>query len=136
MIRRWNPDGVAPPIGKYSHLAQVPAGHELVIIAGQVGTLPDGALAGPDAESQTRAALANIEKLLDSIGAEPRHLVKLFTMLSSTEHLAGFRTALQERFAAWYPDGDWPTNSLIVVAALAAPELAVEIEATAAVPAR
>jgi enamine deaminase RidA (YjgF/YER057c/UK114 family) len=126
MIRRWSPDGLAPPIGKYSHLAQVPTGHELVVISGR-------ALAGPDAESQTSAALANIEKLLDSIGAGPQHLVKLFAMLSSTEHLAGYRTALQERLATWYPSGDRPAHSLIVVAALAAPELTVEIEAMVAV---
>ncbi|MEV5536254.1 hypothetical protein AB0L13_05300 [Saccharopolyspora shandongensis] len=35
MIKRWNPAGVAPPIGRYSHLARVPAGHEHLIISGQ-----------------------------------------------------------------------------------------------------
>jgi hypothetical protein len=44
------------------------------------------------------------------------------------------RAAREEVFARWNPRGDWPAHSLAVVAALATPELTVEIEATAAVP--
>lgn len=134
--RRWNPDNVAPPIGRYSHLAAVPSDHELVFISGQVGVLEDGTLAGSDAESQTRQIFANMERLLESLGAGPEHLVKLLTLVSGTEHLAGCRAAQGEVFAKWYPDGDWPAQSLAVVAALAKPELTVEIEGMAAVPRR
>jgi 2-iminobutanoate/2-iminopropanoate deaminase len=136
MIRRWNPGTLAPPIGQYSHLASVPAGHELVMISGQVGVLPDGTLAGAAAEAQTRQALANIELLLDSLGAGPQHLVKLFTLVAGAEHVEGCRTARAETFARWYPGGDWPAHSLAVVTALAAPELTVEIEGMAALPPR
>jgi 2-iminobutanoate/2-iminopropanoate deaminase len=136
MIRRWSPAEVAPPLGQYNHLVSVPADHELVFVSGQVGMLEDGTLAGPDAESQTRQALANIETLLASFGAGPEHLVKLLTFLSGTEHLAGSRTAREEVFATWYPDGAWPAQSLMVVVALAAPSLTVEVEAVAAVPVR
>ncbi|MFI7443003.1 RidA family protein [Nonomuraea indica] len=136
MIRRWSPDAVAPPIGRYSHLAAVPADHELVFIAGQVGVLEDGTLAGPDAQSQTRQVLANIDKLLASLGAGPESLVKLLTMVAGAEHLPGCRAAMQEAFTRWYPEDDWPAHSLMVVAALATPELAVEIEGVAAVPRR
>ncbi|GAA3012208.1 RidA family protein [Streptosporangium longisporum] len=134
MIRRWNPDGPAAPLGRYSHLASVPAGHELLVMSGQVGVMEDGTLAGTDAESQARQVFANIESLLRSAGAGPEHLVKLFTMLSGTEHLAGSRAAQGEVFARWFPEGDWPAHSLIVVAALAAPGLLIEVEAIAAVP--
>ncbi|MFB9840053.1 RidA family protein [Actinoallomurus acaciae] len=136
MIRRWSPDGLAAPIGQYSHLASVPPDHELVFISGQVGALEDGTLAGPDAESQTRQAFVNIATLLDSLGAGPASLVKLLTMVSAREHLAGSRAAREKIFAAWYPEGDWPAHSLMVVDSLAAPELTVEIEGVAAVPRR
>ncbi|MFC4015218.1 RidA family protein [Nonomuraea purpurea] len=136
MIRRWNPDNLAPPIGQYSHLASVPDGHELVMISGQVGTLPDGTLAGPDAETQTRQIFDNFERLLDSLGAGPQHLVKLFTLVAGVEHVEGCRAARGERFAKWYPDGDWPAHSLAVVTALADPALTVEIEGVAALPRR
>ncbi|WP_037360793.1 RidA family protein [Amycolatopsis orientalis] len=134
MSKRWNPETVAAPVGRYSHLAQIPAGQELVVVAGQIGARPDGTLAGPDAEAQTREALANIERVLAAAGAGPEHLVKVFSMVAGTEHLAGFRAATGAVFSRWFPEGDWPTQSLIVVSALAKPELAVEIEAMAAVP--
>lgn len=136
MIRRWSPAGPAAPIGQYSHLAAVPPDHELIFIAGQVGALADGTLAGPDAETQTRQAFANIGLLLASLDAGPANLVKLVTMVSAREHLAGCRTAREEVFAAWYPEGDWPAHSLMVVDSLAGPELTVEIEGMAAVPRR
>jgi 2-iminobutanoate/2-iminopropanoate deaminase len=134
MTHRWSPDGLAPPIGQYSHLAAVPSDHELVFISGQVGVREDGTLAGADAEAQTRQAFANIGALLGSLGAGPANLVKLVTMVSGREHLAGCRAAREEVFASWYPGGDWPAHSLMVVASLAAPELTVEIEGVAAVP--
>ncbi len=136
MIRRWNPDAVAAPVGRYSHLAAVPAGHELVFVSGQVGMREDGRLAGPGAEQQARQALANIERLLGSLGAGPEHVVKLLTFAAGTEHLAGIRAAFGQTFDRWYPDGDWPAQSMVVVAALTAPELVVEIEAVVAVPSR
>jgi 2-iminobutanoate/2-iminopropanoate deaminase len=136
MIRRWSPDGLAAPVGQYSHLASVPPDHELVFISGQVGALEDGTLAGPDAESQTRQAFVNIATLLDSLGAGPANLVKLLTMVASRDHLPGCRTAREKIFSAWYPDGDWPAHSLMVVDSLATPELTVEIEGVAAVPRR
>ncbi|EFL08391.1 RidA family protein [Streptomyces sp. AA4] len=133
-MKRWNPDTVGAPVGRYSHVARVEAGHELVLISGQIGALPDGTLAGPDAEAQTREVLANIERVLAAAGARPEHLVKVFSMVAGTEHLAGFRAAVGEVFARWFPAQDWPTQSMVVVSALARPEIVVEIEATAAVP--
>lgn len=104
----------------------------MLFVAGQVGTLPDGTLAGSDAESQARQVLANVEALLATLGAGPGALVKLFTMVAGTEHLPGVRAAMGEAFARWFPASDWPAQSLVVVVALAAPEIVVEIEAVAA----
>jgi enamine deaminase RidA (YjgF/YER057c/UK114 family) len=106
-----------------------------VFVSGQLGVLPDGTLAGPDAETQTRQIFANIEVLLAAQGAGPEHLVKLLTMVAGTEHLGGYRAAQAETFAKWFPDGDFPAQSLMVVAALAGPDYAAEVEAIAAVPA-
>jgi enamine deaminase RidA (YjgF/YER057c/UK114 family) len=133
-VRRWNPEEVAPPRGRYSHLAAAPPGSEIVYLAGQLGVRPDGTLAGPDAEAQARQVFANIEALLAAAGAEPGHVVKLLTLVGGTEHLAGYRAAQAEVFARWFPGGDYPAQSLAVVAALAAPEYTVEVEAVAGIP--
>jgi 2-iminobutanoate/2-iminopropanoate deaminase len=132
--RRWNPDTVAPPLGRYSHLAEVPAGHRLVFLAGQLGVGLDGAVVAADAEAQGRQVFANLEALLAAEGAGPEHLVKLLTLVAGTEHVAGYRAAQAETFARWFPDGDFPAQTLAVVAALAGPDYAVEVEAVAAVP--
>ncbi|GAA0527303.1 translation initiation inhibitor [Saccharopolyspora subtropica] len=134
MIRRWNPETLAAPIGLYSHLSHVPADHELVVVSGQVGVLPDGSLAGEDAESQTRAVFANIERAFRAAGAGPDQLVKVFSMVAGAENLAGFRAGVREAFTRWFPGGDWPAQSLIVVSALARPEILVEVEVMIAVP--
>ncbi|AQW48385.1 RidA family protein [Streptomyces violaceusniger] len=134
MIRRWNPVGVGSPIGQYSHLASAPADREILMVSGQVGALPDSALSDADADAETQQAFTNLERLLASVGAGPEHVMKLFTMVAGTHH--GVRAARQKVFEKWYPEGDWPAQSLIVVTALATPDLAVEVEAVAAVPTR
>lgn len=134
MIRRWNPDTVAAPLGKYSHLARVPTDHEIVFLSGQVGALPDGSLAGDDVDAQAHAVFDNIERLLAAAGGSPENLVRVFSMVAGVEHLPGFRTVLGETFTRWFPHGDWPAHSLIVAAALARPDILVEVEAVAAIP--
>lgn len=130
---RWNPDNVPAPIGKYSHLTRVPAGKQLVFIAGQVGNDSSGAIA-ETAEEQTVLALRNIEALLASMGADPSDLVRLLTFVSGTDAIPGFVAGRDKVFADWFPEGDYPGHSLAVVAALIKPEVLIELEGWAAVP--
>lgn len=133
-MKRWNPDVVAPPIGAYTHLTHVPPGSQLVFIAGQVGNRPDGTL-GTTAEEQTELTLRNVEALLASIGATPKDLVRLLTFVSGTDNLEGFYSARNRVYREWFGDELVPGHSLAVVAALANPDLRVEIEGWAAIPA-
>ncbi|MGW0517570.1 RidA family protein [Crossiella sp. NPDC003009] len=133
MIQRWSPAVVGPPVGQYSHLATAPAGHELLFVSGQIGARPDGSMPA-DAESQSRQAHENLAALLAEAGGGPEHLVKLFTMVAGTEHLPAVRAGRAGLFEQWFPAGDWPAHSLIVVAGLAAPHILIEVEAVAAVP--
>jgi 2-iminobutanoate/2-iminopropanoate deaminase len=132
-VRHWTPPELAPPIGKYSHLSQAAAGHSLVFVAGQVGNRPGGGPLG-DAADQARQIYANLAALVDHLGVTPANIVKLFTLVAGVEHLPAFYAARDEIFREWYPDGVYPTHSLAVVAALAAPEVALEVEAVVAVP--
>ena len=127
---RWSPSAVAPPLGSYSHLAEAPAGHRLVFIAGQVGNTLDGTLAGADIEAQTRQALANVEALLTAAGATPANLLRLQSFLVGTESVAGFRQELTAAYAGWFTGSEqgYPGHTLLVVQALANPALLVEIE--------
>jgi 2-iminobutanoate/2-iminopropanoate deaminase len=111
-------------------------GLSTVAIAGRIGARPDGELVGPDAESQTRQVLANLVSVLVAARGGPQHLLRLFAMVAGREHLPGYRAALTDWLSTWFPGGDFPAQSLILVAGLARPEILVEVEAAAAVPER
>jgi 2-iminobutanoate/2-iminopropanoate deaminase len=133
MLNRSNPSGIAAPVGNYHHITTVPAGVDLVFVSGQVGNHLDGGPVASDAAGQARQAFANIGVIVEGLGVTPAYIAKLVTFVVGVESLAGFRVARDEVFAGWYPDGGVPAHSLAVVAALASPELLVEIEAVVAV---
>lgn len=123
-----NPTEVAPPLGHYSHLAIVPAGTRLLVLAGQTGHAPDGSLP-ESADAQYRNALANVLAILASEGAGPEHIVKLNSWLTeplSRESMRAVRLDLLGSAA--------PPATLGYLSGLALPTLKVEIEAWAAVP--
>lgn len=133
-LRHWNPAGVPDPIGKYSHLTRVPPGSALLFVSGQVGNDRQGRIPG-DAYEQTLLAFGNVEALLASEGLRPAHLVRLLSFVAGVDALPGYYAARDEVYARWFPVGEYPGHSLAVVAALAAPGLAVELEGWAVVAA-
>ena len=60
-IRRHNPPTVHSPAGRYNHVTVHPVGNGLkrVVLAGQVGVKPDGAIAG-DLAAQIEQAWDNL----------------------------------------------------------------------------
>jgi enamine deaminase RidA (YjgF/YER057c/UK114 family) len=134
MLRRSNPPGVPAPMGLYHHAVTVPAGTDLVFLAGQVGNHLDGRPITADATAQARQAFANLGAIVREVGATPRDIAKFTTLVVGADGLTGFRVARDEVFADWYPEGDVPANTLMVVAGLASPEILVEVEAVVALP--
>jgi 2-iminobutanoate/2-iminopropanoate deaminase len=96
-------------------------------ISGQVGVDPTtGQLAGPDVQSQTRQALENLRALLEQAGLGMGDVVKTTVFLTRMEDFA----AMNEVYQSFFPE-PLPARSTVGVAALARPELLVEIEAIA-----
>ena len=124
------PKGFGPPLGMYSH-GMVARGGELVIVAGQVGMTADGRVAGEDVASQTKQALDNVRAVVEAAGCTMGDVVRLQTFLTRSEDIAGFMRARGEVFPAYFPDGIYPPNTLLVVSRLVRPELLVEVEAMA-----
>ena len=125
-VRILNPENVPPPIAAYSHLAVIPSGTELLVIAGQVGmdlsrTVPE------EPEKQYELALRNIVGILDSQGLTPASLVKLNIFL--VDRLDPERA---KKIRADLLGDSLPPTTLVYVAGLARPELKVEIEGMAA----
>jgi enamine deaminase RidA (YjgF/YER057c/UK114 family) len=126
-----NPDGLSAPLGLYSHVAEA-SGSRTVVVAGQVGLNRDGALVGEgDIAAQTRQAYENVGLALASARAAWSDVVKMATFLVSEDLIDGFLSAREQVFAALFPNGKYPPNTLLIVRRLVRPELLVEIEATA-----
>lgn len=128
-----NPAALGEPLGKYSHLSR--AG-DLVLVAGQVGIRADGSLAGENFASQVRQIFENLRLALESTGGGLENVMKFTTYLVGEETIVPFREVREELFPELYPSGKYPPNTLLVVAGLVRPELLVEVEAIAYVPAR
>jgi 2-iminobutanoate/2-iminopropanoate deaminase len=131
-IRRHNPPAVHAPAGRYSHVTVHPLGNGLkrVVLAGQVGVKPDGAIAG-DLAAQIEQAWDNLLACLASEKLGPEHLVKIvyFTTVSTPEALKLSREIRARKL------GDIaPSSTFLVIAGLAGPDYKVEIEGEAVGP--
>ena len=133
MPRVITPREFGKPLGMYSHGMAAPAG-ELVVVAGQVGARRASELAGPDVESQTKQAFANVRSVVEAAGCSMKDVIRLQTFLISADDIEGFMNARHEVFSTYFPDGTYPPNTLLVVGRLVRPELRVEIEAMAVRP--
>lgn len=97
--------------------------------AGQVGVDPETRAIPDGVRAQTRQVLLNLRGVLAMAGADLSHVVKTTVFLTDMADFAEFNEAYREFFPV-----DPPSRSTVGVAALARPELIVEIEAIAVVP--
>ena len=125
-IRKANPPEVAPPVGDYCHLAVVPAGSDLLVLAGQVGVDRSGALPA-EVDAQLRNALANALAILSSEGLGPDAVIKVNLWLVG-------KLDRQDFLRVWqgFHQGSPPPTTYAYVAGLARPEFQVEVEVWAA----
>ena len=114
MPRVITPREFGKPLGMYSHGMAAPAG-ELVVVAGQVGARRASELAGPDVESQTKQAFANVRSVVEAAGCSMKDVIRLQTFLISADDIEGFMKARHEVFSTYFPDGTYPPNTLLVV---------------------
>lgn len=124
-----NPSGVAPPIGRYSHVVVVPPGAHLLVLAGQTGHDLHGTLPSDPGE-QWVGAIRNTRAILASQGASMANVIKLNTWV-----VAGSDISEARRAAVGLFEGAPPATTFAYVSALYLPEILVEVEAWAAVPA-
>lgn len=106
-------------------------GGRLIYLAGQVGTTPDGSLAGGEGNWQRQAeqVYANIGSVLQASGATPGQAVKETTWVRDIASWRQHGTPVRRAFY----QGDYPASTLVEIPGLARPEFLVEIEVIAAV---
>jgi enamine deaminase RidA (YjgF/YER057c/UK114 family) len=121
----------APPsVNGYSHAVVVAPGSRVVHTSGQVAIDADGKV--PEGwEEQTRLVFRNLGEVLASAGAGWGDVVKLTYFVTGVGELPAIRRIRDEFVDVTRP----PASSLVQVAGLFRPDLLIEIEAVAAVPA-
>ncbi len=128
-IERRNPSTIHAP-GPYSHAVIVNQGR-VAYLAGQVAFDKDGNLVGEgDLETQLNQAMRNIKAILQDLGSDLTHIIKITTYIADYSHdqVLIVRHVLNEYFAEEHR----PANTLLGVQSLAQPGLLVELEATVA----
>ena len=130
-IERHNPAGVHTPT-VYTHAVTV-GDARLAFISGQIALDEANQLVGEgDLRAQATQAFANLEAILESLGADFGQVLKLTMYIANyraDEHLSIIREVLAQYIA----DDQRPANTLVGVQALAQPALLIEVEAVAAV---
>lgn len=125
-IRKVNPSNVSPPIAQYHHMTVIPRNAELVVLSGQIGADKNGVLP-KDIETQFINALENIKAILESENVDVGNVFKINFWVTEDIETSIF----SEKWAEFHK-GQPPATTFAYVAALAKPELKIEIEAWAA----
>lgn len=126
MLKHLNPETIAKPAGRYSHVVEVPPNARWLYIAGQVGVKPDGTML-EGFEAQADQAWRNLKAALEAAGMGLEHLVRINYYLLDAGNVAVART-VRDR----YIRDPAPAATLAVVKSLASPAWLFEIEAVAA----
>ncbi len=103
---------------------------DLVFVAGQTGRHPATGEVGRDVREQTRNALERVKRILAAAGTSLDNVLTVTAYLTRREDLAAYN----EEYGAYFPTNK-PARTTVEVM-LNAPELLVEITATACVPGR
>jgi enamine deaminase RidA (YjgF/YER057c/UK114 family) len=125
-----NPNGLHDPVPfGYSHTAAVPAGTDLVFVSGQYGSGKDGLVVSPDFAGQVEQAFTNLNVALAAHGLDLTNVVQLRTYVVNPDFE---KLGIIGKAVGSATGGTPPTQTVIGVAGLAAPDILFEVEAVAA----
>src|SRR5215467_1524217 len=117
--------GIHPLPWPYSHGVKVGA---TLFIAGQVALDEELRIVGPgDAEAQARQTWQNIKTVVEAAGGKISDVVRVTTYVADLADI----DAIHEVRREFFPDGDFPTATVVQAARLGLPGLLLETEAIA-----
>ncbi len=124
-----NPEGMAPPISKYSHGVRVEIGDTvLTFVSGQIALDPKGNVFGVgDAAAQTEYIFKEIQEVLKASGASLNDVVKATIFVTDMNNYQKVATVRNKYFAE-----NPPATTFVEVSRLVKEGCLVEIEAVAA----
>jgi enamine deaminase RidA (YjgF/YER057c/UK114 family) len=131
-VTRWNPPGVAAPVGRYSHAVATETGDAVWIhVAGQIAVDAEGTLVGAgDLGAQTERVFENLRAILEAHGATFEDVVRIDSYLTTFDGLDAMRE-VRNRYTSDPP----PASTLIQIVALVVPGALIEVDLVAVIPA-
>ena len=129
MNRHISPIATVPDWYEPYAISQAIRAGNTVYVSGQAGIDEHGTTVSEDFETQMRAAVANLERVLAAAGATLRDIVKVTIMVTDMGNLDSVIKVRKAVFAKPYP-----ADNLLQVSALASPDWKVEIDAIAVLP--
>lgn len=99
---------------------------DYIFVSGQVGHVDSKGSKVEGIEAQTRQVLNNMKNVLAAAGASMSDVVKSTVFLVKADDFAKMNEVYKSFF-----EKDYPSRSTVIVAALARPEILVEIECIA-----
>jgi len=102
---------------------------DFIFVSGQVGHVDSQGKKLEGVEAQTKQVMENMKKVLQAAGASMSDVVKCTVFLTDAEDFARMNEVYKSYFSK-----DFPSRSTVTVAALARPEIVVEIECIAYKP--
>ena len=120
--------GISRQIGRYPDAIRVPAGYDQIVVSGTPGLDENGHIP-PDFADEARRAWRNVAVILEKAGASISDIVSIRQYLTREEDIKAYVEVRNEMIT------HEPAGMLLVAKAMAWPEIHVEVEAVALVPA-
>jgi reactive intermediate/imine deaminase len=129
-VKRTNPPALSKPTG-YTHIVEVTGPARTIYISGQIAFDKDGTVVGAgDMKAQAEQVFKNLEAALAAAGAKFSDVVKMNSYITDMSKIQAVRDVRTRYFG-----GVTPASTFVQVAGLVRPELLLEIEVVAVVPA-
>ena len=122
MLRHINPQTMMSPYSVNTHAIEVPSGHRVLFMSGQVGQTIDGEIPD-DAAAQTRLVWENLKTVLAAADMGLENLVHVNSYLTERDDLETFLEVREP-----YMLIGKPTATLVLVSGLADPNWRIEVE--------
>jgi len=131
-VKRTNPPALSAPTG-YTHIVEVTGPNRTIYVSGQIAFDKDGKVVGApgDMKAQAEQVFRNLETALTAAGATFSDVVKMNSYITDMSKAQ----AVRDVRARYFKDAT-PASTFVEVKGLVRPELLLEIEVVAVVPAR
>ena len=133
-ITLFNPDSMGKPLGQHSQITRVKNASEWLSIAGQLATDKAGTVVGgDDFDVQCVQVFRTSRRRAASGGAGWKNVVQFTTYLVHSQDIPKFMAFRKREFPQFFPDGNYPPNTLLMIDRLVGEPFLIEVQPIAAV---